>query len=123
MYLSTSRILFPDKPSAPRNLHMTEQYKDYITVAWDTPLEDGGAAVTGYVVERRDANRSTWSRIGEVGKDTLSYKAKKLLEGNEYYFRVAAENAVGTGSFITTDDALKAKLPFGKSCYTIWVLE
>ena len=51
--------------------------------------------------------------IGSVSADSFKYKAAKLMDGSDYFFRVAAQNAVGVGPF-TTSDALTAKLPFGK---------
>ena len=92
---------------------MVEQYKDFITVAWDPPVTDGGAPISGYVVEKKDASRTMWNRVGEVGASTFRYKATKLIEGNEYLFRVAAENAIGLGTFALIDEGAIAKLPFG----------
>ena len=36
----------------------------------------------------------------------------KLHEGNEYYFRVAAENAVGLSNFVELPTAVVPKPPF-----------
>lgn len=38
-----------------------------------------------------------------------------LHEGNDYQFRVSAENAAGVGQPGPPSDTVKAKLPFGKS--------
>ena len=56
-------ILLSDKPSPPRNLHSTEVYSDYIVVAWEVPESDGGAPITGYMVERRSENKNTWIKV------------------------------------------------------------
>lgn len=54
-------LCFTDKPTAPNNLHVTEQNKTYISLAWEKPDSDGGAPITGYVIERREASRTTWA--------------------------------------------------------------
>ncbi len=101
-----------DRPDVPRDIHSVEYHQDFIAIAWDKPASDGGASITGYVVEKREGSRKMWTNMGEVGADTCRYKATKLREGSEYYFRVAAINSIGTGPFGTMDDSVTAKLPF-----------
>ena len=55
-----------------------------------------------------------FSATGSIGSETLKYKASRLFEGTEYFFRVAAENSVGIGEFATIEDGIVAKLPFGE---------
>ena len=93
---------------------MKEVYKNYITVTWDAPESDGGAPITGYTVERRDIKRSAFVGVGDTDADTMDMKATKLTEGNEYIFRVCAQNEIGTSDFVTMDEAVMAKLPFGE---------
>ena len=100
--------LIADKPTAPLKVHMVEQYKDAITIGWSEPESDGGSRLTGYVIEKRDANRTLWTQIGEVGADVHQYKASKLYEGSSYMFRVAAENAIGQGPFGNIDEPVMA---------------
>ena len=66
---------------------MTSHWSDSITLAWDAPEKDGGKPVTSYIVERRDAKRSNWVKVGSVGADELSFKAANLFEGSAYFFR------------------------------------
>ena len=44
----------------------------------------------------------------------------KLYEDNEYYFRVAAENAVGISDFVELTTAVRPKPPFSK--YTMYLI-
>ncbi len=73
--------------------------------------------VTGYAIERRDATRGGWTTVGTVDSHTHSYRVPKLLEGNEYYFRVLAENEVGPGHAIETHQPVEVKSPYGE----IWL--
>jgi len=102
-----------DKPTAPRELRAADRNKDSITLAWKSPESDGGSPVLSYVVERREGTRATWSKIGDASSESLRYRATRLTEGTEYQFRVAAENTIGLGPFVTLDEAVKASLPFG----------
>ena len=83
-------------------------------VAWETPEDDGGDAITGYKVEKRDAKKNTWTKVGDTDANTLTIKATKLMEGHEYYFRVVAENAIGVSDPCEMDEPVTAKLPYGK---------
>lgn len=70
-----------------------------VTCSWEPPEKDGGANISGYVVEQRDAHRPGWMTISEsVTRPT--FKFTRLTEGTEYVFRVAASNRFGIGSFL-----------------------
>ena len=102
-----------DKPSAPVNLCVADKSKDFILLNWTIPESNGGSSITGYVIEKRESSRTTWSKAGETGSENLKFKATKLTEGKDYCFRVAAENSIGQGPFATLDEGIKATLPFG----------
>ena len=86
-------------------------------MAWDKPESDGGSPITGYIVERRDIKRETWVKVDEVKATDLSLKVTKLVEGNQYLFRVKAVNAVGESEPTATEEPTTAKLPFGEPCH------
>lgn len=49
-----------------------------------------------------------------VDNTTTTFAVQKLLEGNEYFFRVAAENEIGVGESEELFDGIIAKSPFGE---------
>jgi len=101
--------------SAPRNVRMTEIWRDFITIAWDAPESDGGSPLTGYAVECRDSFESSYRLLATVKPDTTSYTAKDLQEGRDYYLRVFSQNAAGLSEQpVELLPAIKARLPFGK---------
>jgi hypothetical protein len=106
--------IITDKPSPPRNLHAKEVYKDFIVVAWEVPESDGGSPITGYKVEKRDAKRTAFVKADSVNATTFLLKVPKLVEGNEYFFQVCAENEIGQSDWTVTSDPIKARLPFGE---------
>jgi len=103
-----------DKPSAPQNLRVTAVNKDSVSLAWDEPVQDGGAPVKRYVVEKADVKRGVFSEVGDTTADKRQFKVTKLLEGNDYMFRVAAENEIGQGKPASLAEPVTAKLPFGQ---------
>ena len=93
---------------------MTEINASSAHLKWDHSDQDGGSPITGYLVEKRDAERSNWVNIGTVTPDKSSMSVSNLWEGCEYYFRVSAENAVGASDPCELDKPVTAKLPFCK---------
>ncbi len=60
---------------------------------------DGGAPITNYIVEMRRVGDVKWkpANKGEITPDT-KYTVKGLKDGDEYEFRVTAENKAGPGA-------------------------
>ena len=103
-----------DEPDAPKNLRVKDYWTDFIHVTWDAPSSDGGSPLTGYIIEKRDAMRTTWVKAGTVPADVTEFKAGGLFEGGSYTFRVFAENKVGPSQTAAElDHPCTAKMPFG----------
>jgi len=104
-----------DKPTAPRNLRVTDSSGESVSLAWDKSASDGGATIDAHVVERRDASRNNWVSVARTSAETTRATATKLWEGCDYYFRVAAENAVGQSDYVELSKAIAAKPPYSQS--------
>ena len=83
-------------------------------ISWDAPKSDGGSPITGYIVEKRDVSRTSYTKAGTVDGKTFTLKVEKLVEGKEYTFQVAAENEIGQSDWAKLDEPVIARLPFGK---------
>jgi len=83
-------------PGAVTGLAQTGGTLTSLTVGWTAPVSDGGAAVTGYLVElKTDAGGYVTVAANNA---TTSYTATGLVSTSTYAFRVTAINAAGTGA-------------------------
>ena len=75
-----------------------------ITVTWGSPASDGGADITGYMVQRAymgaDNMKSEWMDVdpAHMGMD-MEYMDTGLMPETMYYYQVRAMNAAGNGEW------------------------
>ena len=83
-------------------------------LTWQPPKSDGGAEITNYVIEYRGEGAFKWIRANpdEIVPET-KYTVKGLKEGQDYEFRVAAENKAGVGPASEPSSPVKAEEPLG----------
>jgi predicted phage tail protein len=69
-----------------------------VTLSWTAPASDGGATITGYVIDKGTSpGREAGTAVNGSPVETTSYPVTGLTKGITYYFKVAAVNAVGQG--------------------------
>ena len=83
-------------PGAPMKLAATSG-KDWINLTWDPPLGNGGRPVQGYWIYRSTSLNGTYSSLKYT--QSLSDLESPLAGGTAYYYKVAACNVAGCGSF------------------------
>ena len=94
-----------DKPSAPTGpLVHSDITEDGVTLAWQPPKSDGGSPLTEYIIEKRDTRKSSWSKVGSVKPEMLTYGVSKLIEDTPYLFRVIAVNEEGASEPLQSQD-------------------
>ena len=99
-------------PSSPSQPVVSDITAHTATLTWDAPSDDGGNAISGYVIEKRDSISKRWVPIAKT--DGTSVTVEGLMEGSEYAFRVAAQNQAGVGQFSQATVPIVAKEPYGK---------
>ncbi|XP_030222782.1 titin-like isoform X1 [Gadus morhua] len=102
----TLNVRVLDSPGPPASLAVKDVTINSVTVTWDAPENEGGAAVQNYHVDIRDISRKGWTNLTK-SCTRLSHRVSDLVEGGIYFFRVTAENEYGVGVPAETKDGTK----------------
>uniref|UniRef100_A0A668AQP5 Titin n=1 Tax=Myripristis murdjan TaxID=586833 RepID=A0A668AQP5_9TELE len=98
----------PDPPKGP--VKIDEVSSDFVTISWEPPEYTGGCQLDNYIVEKRDTTTTEWQTVSATTVRT-TIKVTKLKTGNEYQFRVFAENRYGKSTAINSPTVI-AQYPF-----------
>lgn len=74
-----------------------------VTLDWTPPSDTGGVHLLGYIIEKRISTSESWERVETVESSCRLFTVQNLKEVSGYYFRVSAENEVGSGEGSQTD--------------------
>ena len=90
----------PATPDAPTSV-MGTPGSGQVAVAWTAPAFNGGLAITGYQVQLATSVGGVYSNAAgcPTNSATPSCTATGLANGTTYYFKVAAINGAGTGTY------------------------
>ncbi|XP_007939375.1 immunoglobulin-like and fibronectin type III domain-containing protein 1 [Orycteropus afer afer] len=98
-----------DKPKPPQGpLEVQDGHGTGVCLRWRPPQDDGGRAVQHYLVERQQAGRSTWLKVGEAPADSTTFTDTHVEQGKKYTFRVQAVTSEGTGEALQSEEVLVA---------------
>ncbi|KAG8239130.1 hypothetical protein J437_LFUL018920 [Ladona fulva] len=84
-----------DPPSPPGLPELVDWNENMVKLKWEPPIRDGGAPITGYVIEMMDKYGGVFVKCAEVQGNVCQGTVNKLEEGNQYQFRVRAINKAG----------------------------
>ncbi len=86
-------------PGAPTGLTAAASGLNSHVLTWTPPTDDGGAAITSYVVEESNTGTGTWSVLIPANRgNAVPRFSKPVSPGTITYYRVKAHNSVGTGA-------------------------
>jgi len=111
-------ICVVDKPSKPQGPIIAKEIRqDRITIEWRPPIDDGGVELERYTIEKCEANKKIWTKVGDVDKEVENFCAQKLQQDVEYLFRIIAKNAVGFSDALESE-SIRTRTSFGtkKNC-------
>src|SRR5690606_28096961 len=108
---ASNTLLVIGTPSEPRNFRVGTGPSSYqLQMGWSSPADNGGSAVTGYVIQRRTStNGSTWSAWSTALNNTTAGNWTNTgLSGTTWYqYRVAARNAAGIGTYTAASPSVR----------------
>ena len=90
-------------PGAPQFLAATEGTKA-LSLSWIAPDNDGGAAITDYVIEYKATADSTWTVAEDGTSSSTSFTLNVTNAGTKYDVRVSAVNSAGAGSSVSVSN-------------------
>ena len=101
-------------PSAPRNVKLSDMTRNSALLTWSSPSDDGGAAIQGYIVEKRTPYSPRWSKMIRKPMRDTELVVEDLRQGEEIEFRVVAVNEAGYGQPSEPTETAIVKDPFGE---------
>ncbi|EHB03766.1 Immunoglobulin-like and fibronectin type III domain-containing protein 1, partial [Heterocephalus glaber] len=98
-----------DKPQPPQGpLEVQDCRRAGVCLCWRPPREDGGQAMERYMVERRQAGRSTWLKVGKSPPSRTTFTDVDVEQGRKYTYRVRAVTSEGPGEALESEEVLVA---------------
>lgn len=102
-----------DLPGAPKDIKVTDITRGTCRLSWSPPDSDGGDRIKSYFIEKKTVEGKAWTKVNPACA-TQSLVVPDLIEGQEYLFRIRAENRFGFGPHTTTIQRTKARDPIRK---------
>ncbi|XP_078279011.1 LOW QUALITY PROTEIN: myomesin-3-like [Rhinoraja longicauda] len=85
----------PGAAGSPLDVECRDVHRDYVLVVWTAPSADGGSAVTGYLIDRKEVGSEEWVQCNDIPEKVCKFPAVGLMENHTYQFRVRAVNGAG----------------------------
>nr|QNO53395.1 hypothetical protein JNHLJEBA_00005 [Methanosarcinales archaeon ANME-1 ERB6] len=83
-------------PSPPQNLKATAGDR-YVNLSWSAPSDDGGSAITNYLIYR--GTTSEGETLPTTVGDVTTYNDTTVDSGQTFFYKVRAKNVAGEGEF------------------------
>ncbi|XP_073531493.1 myomesin-2 isoform X2 [Phyllobates terribilis] len=84
-------------PSHPYGITLLSCDGQSMTLGWKLPKVTGGSNITGYYIDKREANHLNWHEVNSRQVQERIYKVESLEEGAFYEYKIIASNLAGLG--------------------------
>ena len=98
-----------DPPGPPERPKIEDWDRKWVKMSWEKPMDDGGARITHYVIEKQEEFSSKWIKAMDTDTDDCYAKVTDLTEHSKYKFRVRAVNRAGPGEPSEPSDEVTCK--------------
>ncbi|XP_056885621.1 immunoglobulin-like and fibronectin type III domain-containing protein 1 [Takifugu flavidus] len=106
---ATSHLIVLDRPSPPEApVETVETASSIIVIKWKPPKDDGGSAVTNYIIEHQQVGQSLWKKLGSMSAENTSFRDRNVTHGKKYNYRIYAENPEGLSDALETNGSIMA---------------
>ena len=105
---STNASGVPGAAPAPTSVVATSG-RSGMSVSWTAPSSNGGSAITDYVVQYATTSGGSYTTFSDGTSTTASATITGLTAGSTYYVRVAAVNALTTGTYSSESSGVLSK--------------
>lgn len=125
VFLNFDNTYFLDLPGPPREIKVSDITRGSCRLTWKPPVNDGGMRIMSYFIEKKTVEGKAWTKVNPACA-SQSFVVPDLIAGQDYLFRIRAENNLGLGPHIDTIQRTTARDPIREiyNCiYTIWKKE
>lgn len=105
--------LLTDLPGIIRDLKISDVTHGTCRLSWKPPENDGGDRIKSYFIEKKTVDGKAWTKVNPAC-GTLSMMVADLSKGQDYLFRIRAENSLGFGPHFVTEEGIRARDPIRK---------
>ncbi|XP_056281097.1 myosin-binding protein C, slow-type isoform X2 [Pseudoliparis swirei] len=89
-----------DLPGPPQCVTIEDVWGGNVALVWTPPKDNGNAPITGYTIQKADRKTMEWyTCIEHYHRSCITIT--ELVVGNEYFFRIFAENMCGPSDTAT----------------------
>uniref|UniRef100_A0A8C3R4Q5 Titin n=1 Tax=Cyanoderma ruficeps TaxID=181631 RepID=A0A8C3R4Q5_9PASS len=90
---TSESVKVSERPLPPGKITLLDVTRNSVTLSWEKPEHDGGSRILGYIVEMQSKGSEKWSTCATVKVTEATITG--LIQGEEYTFRVSAQNEKG----------------------------
>uniref|UniRef100_A0A663DYE3 Titin n=1 Tax=Aquila chrysaetos chrysaetos TaxID=223781 RepID=A0A663DYE3_AQUCH len=90
---TSESVKVSERPLPPGKITLLDVTRNSVSLSWEKPEHDGGSRILGYIVEMQSKGSEKWSTCATVKVTEATITG--LIQGEEYTFRVSAQNEKG----------------------------